>query len=77
MPVLKSVGSNLVLSVKITLNIDLKIEKKRNSRKGRMMTEKVGGQVQLQKTLTKKMASKFHGSRQAVHRRNRTLFTSI
>lgn len=33
MPVLKSVGSNLVLSVNIPLNIDLKIEKKKKQQK--------------------------------------------
>lgn len=41
------------------------------------MTEKGGGRVQPQGTLTKNMAPKFHGSRQAVHRGNRTPFTLI
>lgn len=76
MPVLKVVGSNLVLYVNIPLNIDLKIEKKGNSRQGRMMTEKGGGRVQLQGTLTQKTAPKFHGSRQ-VHGGKRTPFTLI
>lgn len=77
MPILKVLGSNLVLDVNIFKNINLKIEKKGNSNQGRMMTEKGGGRVQPQGTLTKKMAPEFHGSRQAVHRGNRTPFTLI